>query len=328
MTTVSRTLGARIHTARRKKGITSNRLAELCGVGAVHIRKIESGVKLPSIPRFIMICNALETSPQYLLQDSLDLNDSDALRLLDKLQALPPSQLALAAKHNGRVRKQHCCYDRTARKWHAGYDPMECADGYGRACRYCPVLDKELDTRRGNVFYDVKETRIIKGDWLFPDKEVTTVRKRIKALDRTVSLTLCEAIVRYAKHHIIDRFMLNHHHELYCDKSLRYELVNFRAQRQNTRDIMQDLADTAAGIAVVHQADEEKLRKEQKRARQAARQAQKVRSLEKLVLTGDLDNLTYSQRRGLGKHLSEERITELMEQRSIRAEQVQTSLFA
>ena len=33
---------------------------------------------------------------------------------------------------------------------------MECADGYGRACRYCRVLDKELDTRRGNVFYDVK----------------------------------------------------------------------------------------------------------------------------------------------------------------------------
>ena len=96
MTTVSRTLGARIHTDRRKKGITSNRLAELCGVGAVHIRKTESGVKLPSIPRFIMICNALETSPQYLLQDSLDLNDSDTLRLLDKLQALPPSQLELA----------------------------------------------------------------------------------------------------------------------------------------------------------------------------------------------------------------------------------------
>ena len=59
---------------------------------------------------------------------------------------------------------------RTAKKWHAGYNPMECADSYGRACRYCQVLGKELDTRRGNVFYDVKETRIIKGDWLFPDK--------------------------------------------------------------------------------------------------------------------------------------------------------------
>ena len=44
-----------------------------------------------------MICNALETSPQYLLQDSLDFSGSDAqLRLLDKIQALPPSQMELA----------------------------------------------------------------------------------------------------------------------------------------------------------------------------------------------------------------------------------------
>jgi len=231
-----------------------------------------------------------------------------------------------AARHKGRVCKQHCCYDRTAREWHAQYNPIECAD-FGRACRYCAILGKELDARRGNVFYDVKETRIIKGDWLFPDKEVTTIHKGYKVLDRTVSLTLCEAIVRYAKHHIVDMFLLNHHHELYFDKSLRYELINFRAQRQNTRDIMQDLADTAAGIEVVHQADAEKLRKEQKRARKEARLAQRVRSLEKLVLTGDLDSLTYSQRRGLEKHLSEERIAELMEQRSINAVQVQTSLF-
>ena len=267
-------------------------------------------------------CACHQTNRPYTYEGSLDEAHDQVWSESDELWKI------FQVKHNGRVCKQHCCYDRTARKWHAGYDPTECANGYGRACRYCQVLDKELDTRRGNVFYDVKETRIIKGDWLFPDKEVTTVRKGIKVLDRTVSLTLCEAIVRYAKHHIIDRFMLNHHHELYCDKSLRYELVNFRAQRQNTRDIMQDLADTAAGIEVVHQADEEKLRKEQKRARQAARQAQKVRSLEKLVLTGDLDNLTYSQRRGLEKHLSEERMAELMEQRGIRTEQMQTSLFA
>lgn len=236
--------------------------------------------------------------------------------------------LKFKVQHKGRVCKQHCCYDRTGKEWHVSYNPIECADTYGRSCRYCPVLDKGLDTRRGNVFYDVKETRIIKGDWLFPDKEVTTVRKGIKVLDKSVSLTLCEAIVRYAKHHIINRFMLNHHHELYFDKSLRYELVNFRAQRQNTRDIMQDLADTAAGIEVVHQADAEKLKKEQKRARKEARQAQRVRSLEKLVLTGDLDNLTYSQKNGLKKYLSEKRISELMEQRSMNAAQVQTSLFA
>ena len=232
------------------------------------------------------------------------------------------------AKHKGRVCKQHCHYDRTAKEWHILFNPITCADNCGRACRYCSILDKELDSRRGNVFYDVKETRIIKGDWLFPDKEVTTVHKGYKVLDRTVSLTLCDAIIRYAKHHVIDRFLLNHHHELYFDKSLRYELINFRAQRQNTRDIMQDLADTAAGIEVVHQADAEKLRKEQKRARKEARLAQRVRSLEKLILTSDLDNLTYSQKNGLKKHLGEDRIAELMAQRRDKAEQVQTSLFA
>ena len=68
--------------------------------------------------------------------------------------------------------------------------------------------------------------------------------------------------------------------------------------------------------------DAERLRKEQKRARKEARQAQRVRSLEKLVLTGDLDNLTYSQKSGLKKHLSEERISELMEQRDMNAAQV------
>jgi len=231
------------------------------------------------------------------------------------------------AKHKGRVCKRHCYYDRTAKEWHTRYDPIACADGDGRACRYCPVLGKELDTRRGNVFYDVKETYIIKGDWLFPDKEVTTLRKGVKVLNRTASLTLCEAIVRYAKHHVISRFMLNHHHELYFDKSLRYELVNFRAQRQNTRDIMQDLADTAAGIEVVHQADAERLKKEQKQARKQARLAQRVRALERLMLTGDLDHLTYSQKNRLKKHLSEERIAELMEQRAAAEEQLQTTLF-
>lgn len=97
MDTLALNLGARIHSSRRQQGITSNRLAEFCKVGAVHIRKIESGAKLPSIQTFIMICNALHTSPQYLLQDSLEPNDLDAqLRLLEKIQELPAAQAELA----------------------------------------------------------------------------------------------------------------------------------------------------------------------------------------------------------------------------------------
>lgn len=44
-----------------------------------------------------MICNSLHTSPQYLLQDSLELNDFDLqLRLLDKIRLLLAAQAELA----------------------------------------------------------------------------------------------------------------------------------------------------------------------------------------------------------------------------------------
>ncbi len=42
-------LGNRIRETRTARGLTSEALAELCGVGAVHIRKIEAGTKLPSV---------------------------------------------------------------------------------------------------------------------------------------------------------------------------------------------------------------------------------------------------------------------------------------
>ena len=71
-------LGNRIRQARKKRGISSERLAELCDVGAVHVRKLESGAKSPSIKTFTNICNALQTSPQYLLQDSLGPNELSA----------------------------------------------------------------------------------------------------------------------------------------------------------------------------------------------------------------------------------------------------------
>lgn len=65
------TLGQRMREQRKSHKMTSEQLAELCGVGAVHIRKIESGAKVPSLNLFIRLCNALDVSPEYLLQDEL-----------------------------------------------------------------------------------------------------------------------------------------------------------------------------------------------------------------------------------------------------------------
>ena len=66
------TLGKRINQLRKNKGLTSEELSELCGVNAVHIRKIESGGSLPSFSLFLKICNVLGTSADYLLGDLLD----------------------------------------------------------------------------------------------------------------------------------------------------------------------------------------------------------------------------------------------------------------
>lgn len=86
-------LGTRIHEARRQKGLSSDKLAELCDVGAVHIRKIESGARLPSIQLLVGICNVLHVSPQTLLQDSLEDNELSAqMRAMEKLKASPEAQ--------------------------------------------------------------------------------------------------------------------------------------------------------------------------------------------------------------------------------------------
>lgn len=68
-------LGKRINMTRKSRGLTSERLSELCEVNATYIRQIEAGTKVPSLPVFVDICNALEISPTYLLTDMLGKNE-------------------------------------------------------------------------------------------------------------------------------------------------------------------------------------------------------------------------------------------------------------
>ena len=42
-------LGKRINTARKERGLTSERLSEACGINATYLRQIESGAKVPSL---------------------------------------------------------------------------------------------------------------------------------------------------------------------------------------------------------------------------------------------------------------------------------------
>lgn len=78
-------LGKRINTVRKDRGLTSDKLSELCNINATYLRQIEGGTKMPSLPVFIDICKALRISPDYLLQDELTENEISTIREVEML---------------------------------------------------------------------------------------------------------------------------------------------------------------------------------------------------------------------------------------------------
>ena len=89
--------GKRINTARKEKRVTSEKLSEIVGKNAVFIRQIEGANKLPSLPTFVDICNALNVSPNYLLFDSIKDNAQDNVEeiIIHKIRKITPEQTKL-----------------------------------------------------------------------------------------------------------------------------------------------------------------------------------------------------------------------------------------
>lgn len=92
---MQQSFGKRINQLRKSRGLTSEQLSELCGVNAVHIRKIESGGSLPSFTLFLKICNVLRTSSDYLLGDLLQnpIIPDSVEQLGKQLKHLEPGQI-------------------------------------------------------------------------------------------------------------------------------------------------------------------------------------------------------------------------------------------
>ena len=89
-------LGRRINAARKDRGITSERLSELCNINDIYMRQIESGAKIPSLPVFVTICKELRVSPSYLLADVLEGSGATDLdELPDLLKNATPSQIRM-----------------------------------------------------------------------------------------------------------------------------------------------------------------------------------------------------------------------------------------
>ena len=64
-------LGRRIQMIRKSKGLSQNALSEIIDKSPTYLSYIETGTKTMSLKTFVDIVNALETSADLLLRDSL-----------------------------------------------------------------------------------------------------------------------------------------------------------------------------------------------------------------------------------------------------------------
>ena len=95
--------GSRVHAARKQVGMTTERLAELCDCTPVSIRQIESGSRLPSIPKLVDLCNMLKVAPNELLGKELtfpigqydEMAEEGIQKLVIRMQMLPKEKREL-----------------------------------------------------------------------------------------------------------------------------------------------------------------------------------------------------------------------------------------
>lgn len=252
-------------------------------------------------------CNCHPTDRPYTYEGSLDEAHKRVWQEADE------KWQQFFADHRGRVCRHQSRYGRTSKAWQTYYSPMECVH-LQFCCTHCDVLDQDLVPQKGNVFYDVKKIWTEKGVGLIPDEQRVSIEKGRKLLDRTASMTICDAIVRYGKRDAVERAMGRYRRAIFFDPTLKVEILNLRAARMDTRDILQDLQDVANGIQVTHAADILKAAKAQKKARREAAKNRKIHKAEQMILTHGWDELDDMWRRRAKKLLNGERIDELLRQ--------------
>ena len=79
-------LGKRINIARKSRGLTNEKLSEMCSINATFLRQIEGGTKGPSLSVFTVICKNLNVSADYLLFGDLGSDLDGSISPLIKLQ--------------------------------------------------------------------------------------------------------------------------------------------------------------------------------------------------------------------------------------------------
>lgn len=84
-------IGAKIREARKKQGLSQERLAEMADISPAFVGHIERGTRIMSLETFIKICRSLDLSPDYLLFDILPPSDPLLLNVFHSVKEKNPA---------------------------------------------------------------------------------------------------------------------------------------------------------------------------------------------------------------------------------------------
>ena len=161
-----------------------------------------------------------------------------------------------------------------------------------------------------------------------PDVQKVDITKGVKFLSKPVSMTIAEAIAIRCKKDIQRREESRRSMDIYLGKIDKIEVLNIRAERKESRDLIQDLQEIKAGATIHHASDDEKAVKTKKSENRKKAEAAKIRRLEKAVMDNGFENQPDHMKHRLVKFLGEDRIQELENMRNeVKSEPEQMSMF-
>lgn len=242
----------------------------------------------------------------------------------------------MVKKYNGRICRNHCYFNEHTQEWVFNYDPKHCATSCPKMYTYCDVLGKPLSKKKGNVFFDVKkeyDVKVKEGDQigLFDKSHITEIVKGLKVFNKPISLDICEAYAKVGAKSILWNYEVNHSYEKFWNDTVKFEIMNIRAEAKESRDLFQDLEDIKKGIMISHESDNIAAKKDMKRER-----AEKAKEVKKKKFIKEIQNRGWNafdifERNKFLKVLDEDEIkeanAEYLKQKEDKAKDEQLSIF-
>ncbi len=99
-------IGSRIQSARLKKGLTQEELAEKVDTNQKHISRIEAGWHRSNLDTIVAIAKALQVSVDYLIADFDNGDDESNLKLImDDIRGMDTTQLNMLRDSIAMIKK-------------------------------------------------------------------------------------------------------------------------------------------------------------------------------------------------------------------------------